>query len=134
MTELMEPGDECIVCGISRPHEHSDLQWDETWGLVANEALACGRPIILADAVGAAPDLAADGSAGQTYPLGDIAALSRALRNVLASPPKQTGISSKSNAYSLEAAAKGVELAVASTLAKSRRTAGAMATRGLPAD
>jgi len=106
----------------------------ETWGLVANEALACGRPIILADAVGAAPDLAADGSAGRIYPLGDIAALSVSLRNVLASPPKQTGISSKSNAYSLEAAAKGVELAVASTLAKSRRTAGAMATRGLPAD
>jgi hypothetical protein len=26
--------DECMVCGLSRPHDHSDLRWDDTWGLV----------------------------------------------------------------------------------------------------
>lgn len=29
----------------------------ETWGLVVNEALTCGRPVIVSDSVGCAPDL-----------------------------------------------------------------------------
>src|SRR5581483_11977533 len=37
----------------------------ETWGLVANEALACGRPIILSDAVGSGPDLVDDDKIGR---------------------------------------------------------------------
>jgi len=31
--------------------------YNETWGLGANEALACGRPVIVSDKVGCAPDL-----------------------------------------------------------------------------
>jgi glycosyltransferase involved in cell wall biosynthesis len=31
--------------------------YNETWGLGANEALACGRPVIVSDKVGGAPDL-----------------------------------------------------------------------------
>ena len=49
----------------------------ETWGLVANEALACGRPVVLSDAVGAAPDLAADETAGRVFPVGDVASAHR---------------------------------------------------------
>ena len=30
---------------------------DETWGLVVNEALACGRPVLISDRVGCGPDL-----------------------------------------------------------------------------
>jgi glycosyltransferase involved in cell wall biosynthesis len=29
----------------------------ETWGLVVNEAMACGRPVLVTDSVGCAPDL-----------------------------------------------------------------------------
>ena len=55
----------------------------ETWGLVANEALACGRPIIVSDAVGCAPDLAADGVVGRTFRLGNCWKLSEAIAGML---------------------------------------------------
>ena len=50
----------------------------ETWGLVANEALACGTPVILSDACGSAADLTVHGLAGRSYPSGDTAALGAA--------------------------------------------------------
>jgi glycosyltransferase involved in cell wall biosynthesis len=80
----------------------------ETWGLVANEALACGRPIVLSDAVGSGPDLAADGSAGRVFSVGDIGALARAIADVLANPPTPAAIAAKSAAFSVEQAAAGI--------------------------
>jgi glycosyltransferase involved in cell wall biosynthesis len=52
---------------------------DEPWGVVVNEALACGTPVIATDAVGAAEDLITDGVNGRIVPVGDTAALARAL-------------------------------------------------------
>ena len=80
----------------------------ETWGLVANEALACGRPIVVSDAVGCAPDLAADGSVGRVYPMGDVAALARALHDVLLHPPICEAISVRSARYSIAVAVEGI--------------------------
>jgi glycosyltransferase involved in cell wall biosynthesis len=85
----------------------------ETWGLVANEALACGVPIIVSDTVGCAPDLAGDGAAGRIFPLGDTSALARAIGEVLHSPPSPEGIAAKSSAYTLGVALEGVERALA---------------------
>jgi glycosyltransferase involved in cell wall biosynthesis len=48
----------------------------ETWGLVVNEAMACGRPAIVSDRVGCAPDLIINGETGYIFPFGDIHALS----------------------------------------------------------
>jgi glycosyltransferase involved in cell wall biosynthesis len=93
---------------------------NETWGLVANEALACGRPVVLADTVGAAPDLAADGRAGRTYPMGNIAALGDALAEILRLPPTHQAITTKSTAYGVPAAADGIERAVAAAVATGR--------------
>ena len=81
----------------------------ETWGLVANEALACGRPIVLSQDVGSAPDLAADGSAGRVFRTGDPDALADALMSVVAQPPSQAAIAERSGAYSLAAAVDGIE-------------------------
>lgn len=100
------------------PSEH------ETWGLVANEALACGRPIVLSDAVGAAPDLAGDGSAGRIFPLGNIDALTRALEDMIVCALTSQAIAEKSQAFGFAAAAGGIELAVA---ASARRHAPAVA-------
>lgn len=38
----------------------------ETWGLAVNEALACGRPVLVSDRVGCAPDVV-DPSCGQVF-------------------------------------------------------------------
>jgi glycosyltransferase involved in cell wall biosynthesis len=55
----------------------------ETWGLVANGALACGRPVVLSDAVESAPDLAADGKSGRVFPVGNVGALADAVAEVV---------------------------------------------------
>jgi len=49
--------------------------YGETWGLVVNEAMACGRPAIVSDRVGCAPDLVIDGLTGAVFPFGDVDAL-----------------------------------------------------------
>lgn len=47
----------------------------ETWGLVVNEAMACGLPAIVSDEVGCGPDLIFNGETGYVFPCGDIQAL-----------------------------------------------------------
>jgi glycosyltransferase involved in cell wall biosynthesis len=84
----------------------------ETWGLVANEALACGRPVIVSDACGCAPDLAADGMAGRTFPLGNVALLAQAIADMMSAPPMAANIAEKASQYSIEAAAAGVRRAL----------------------
>jgi glycosyltransferase involved in cell wall biosynthesis len=51
----------------------------ESWGVIVNEALACGCPVIASDAVGAVGDLLRDGVNGRIFPAGDAAALARVL-------------------------------------------------------
>ncbi|MEJ8816949.1 glycosyltransferase family 4 protein [Lacibacter sp. H407] len=43
----------------------------ETWGLGVNEAMACGRPAIVSDACGCAPELIIDGETGFVFRSGD---------------------------------------------------------------
>lgn len=51
----------------------------ETWGLVVNEAMACGVPAVVSDAVGCADDLIVGSGAGAIFPIGDVPALTTAL-------------------------------------------------------
>ncbi len=60
-----------ILCLISDP--------TETWGLVVNEAFACGRPAIVSEVVGCAPDLVAS-STGWIVPVDNYEALVQVLR------------------------------------------------------
>jgi glycosyltransferase involved in cell wall biosynthesis len=75
---------------------------------VANEALACGCPVVLSDAVGSAPDLAGDGTAGRVFPMGNVGALADAIAQLLDSPPSPGAIAAKSAAFSVERAAEGI--------------------------
>jgi glycosyltransferase involved in cell wall biosynthesis len=85
----------------------------ETWGLVANEALACGRPIIVSDACGCGPDLAVDPAVGRRFPVGDLDVLSRAIAEITEGPPATEAIATVSREYSLRAAASGIATALA---------------------
>ena len=58
----------------------------EPWGLVVNEVMACGRPVVVSTDVGAAVDLVNEGVEGFVYPTGDVHALMICLEKVLASP------------------------------------------------
>ncbi len=51
----------------------------ETWGLVVNEAMACGLPALVSDQVGSAVDLIAPGATGDVFDCGDVDALARLL-------------------------------------------------------
>jgi glycosyltransferase involved in cell wall biosynthesis len=48
----------------------------ETWGMVVNEAMACGRPCLISDQVGCGPDMIVSGETGDIFPVGDIEAMS----------------------------------------------------------
>jgi glycosyltransferase involved in cell wall biosynthesis len=58
----------------------------EPWGLVVNEALCFGLPVIASDKVGATGDLVLPGVNGFIYPAEDVAALTAHLEELLLNP------------------------------------------------
>lgn len=56
---------------------------DEPWGLVINEAMAAGLPILASEEIGAVPDLVHHGQNGFTFPAGDVAALTSCLERLV---------------------------------------------------
>ncbi|MGI9074375.1 MAG: glycosyltransferase family 4 protein [Bryobacteraceae bacterium] len=80
----------CNQSGIAELYGMSDIlvlpSCVEPWGLVVNEAMCVGLPIIASDKVGSAADLIVEGQTGFTYPVGDIDALTEKLEAVLANP------------------------------------------------
>jgi len=91
----------------------------ETWGLVVNEALACGRPVLVSDAVGCAPDMAIDLGGEAVFPVGDTSALAKSMQQVLSNPFDRMLIAKTATAFSVEAACSGIENAV--TMLSTRR-------------
>jgi glycosyltransferase involved in cell wall biosynthesis len=57
----------------------------EPWGLVVNEVMAAGLPVVVSDEVGAAPDLVLERETGIVYRCGDVDALVAALCQLLGS-------------------------------------------------
>ncbi|MBD1207407.1 MAG: glycosyltransferase family 4 protein, partial [Ignavibacteria bacterium] len=90
----------------------------ETWGLVANEALACGVPILVSDQVGCGPDLAKGGGVGRIFPMGDIRALADAIAAGLTFPPSSEAVARVSDLHSIEAACEGIVEALSYALSR----------------
>jgi glycosyltransferase involved in cell wall biosynthesis len=56
----------------------------EPWGLVVNEALSYGCPVVVSDICGCTPELVINGVTGYSFPAGDIAALRESLLRAIA--------------------------------------------------
>ena len=63
-------------------------RWREAWGMVVNEAMNCGVPVIATDAVGAAAGgLVVDDETGLIVPQRDARALASAIARLLKDDP-----------------------------------------------
>ena len=84
----------------------------ETWGLVVNEALASGVPVIVSDHCGCTEDLAAPLGAAHVFPCGDSRALAESLRTVAANPPPAATLRQLSESHSPQRTAENVVAAL----------------------
>jgi glycosyltransferase involved in cell wall biosynthesis len=88
----------------------------EPWGLVMNEVMNAGRPIIVSDRVGAGPDLVRQSENGWIFPAGDVRALANCIRDALTSADLKTmGLASKTivQGWNFEADIAGLKNALA---------------------
>lgn len=95
----------------------------ESWGLVVNEAAACGRPAIVSEEVGCMPDLIDNKYTGFSYRLGDCAQLVDRMvtvRRVCTDNPidVRRALAESSNRYSISRATEGLMSAVRDSSAK----------------
>jgi glycosyltransferase involved in cell wall biosynthesis len=82
----------------------------ETWGLIVNEAMACGTPAIVSRACGCEPDLIDEGETGYSFPLGDTHALADRLKLFTQNKDRDWGsaVRAKISEYSIEKATDGL--------------------------
>lgn len=85
----------------------------EPWGLVVNEALACGCVPVVSSAVGCGPDLVA--GHGELYPTGDVEELARAIERAVRTasrPGRHEAMLAAVAPYDLDRCASGYESAL----------------------
>ncbi len=101
----------------------------EPWGLIVNEAMAAACPVIVSTDVGSAADLVAPtpdflDPVGCVFPVGNVAALTDALRTVFATPetPRHMGLAAQRriSTWSFEEDVLGLRAALAYTTRKIR--------------
>ena len=95
---------DCLVL----PSDHG-----ESWGLVVNEAMACGLPAIVSDLVGCAEDLVHQGVTGDVVPCADPEALAQSLILMAANPERAARMGENArdlilSQYTIVAAAEGI--------------------------
>lgn len=97
----------------------------ETWGLVVNEAFACGIPALVSAACGCAPDLIEEGLTGFSYPVGDVGALADRMLALKRLVEMRCGtvrqaVEDKARCYSIEKATDGLESALQSVMYRNK--------------
>jgi glycosyltransferase involved in cell wall biosynthesis len=96
----------------------------ESWGLAVNEALACGRPVIVSDRVGCAPDVV-DASCGRIFPWNDWGEFGRTVAAMFGDPGKlaemRRAAGARARAFDVGVAATALFAAVDSVLGQTER-------------
>jgi glycosyltransferase involved in cell wall biosynthesis len=108
-TELAE----CYACGdvFVLPSEF------DTWGLVVNEAMLFGMPVIATDMVGSAQDLIEDEVTGFVYPVGSIDRLTYFIKELLLDSVKREAMGLEAERRVSRLSYDACKLGVASALA-----------------
>jgi glycosyltransferase involved in cell wall biosynthesis len=68
---------------------------NEPWGLIVNEVMCAGVPVVVADEVGCVPDLVRDGQNGLLMQAGDVVSLTAALRRLLVGEAERSAMGRK---------------------------------------
>lgn len=86
----------------------------ETWGLAVNEAMTCGRPVVVSDKVGCAPDLVKEGENGFVFEAGNLQALKESIMKLLRMDLKEAGQQSEKliQAWNFQAIVQSIALKV----------------------
>lgn len=86
--------------------------FEETWGLVVNEAMNFGLPVLVSDQVGSGMDLVANGETGYVFPFGEPARLAESLRRVFSDDSHREALGKNARQlvakYSIDAASDGL--------------------------
>lgn len=92
---------------------------NEPWGLIINEVMCAGLPVVVTEEVGAAPDLVLPGENGAVYPAGNVEALTEILRRLVVDQPLRQRMGEKSlsiiSGWSYEQCVSGIRSALEST-------------------
>ena len=94
--------------------------YSDTWGLVVNEAMACGLPVILSRAAGCGPDLVKEGWNGVLIAPQDVSSLASAMARLASQPELSAAMGAHSaqhiSRYSPQEWSRGIVGAVRATL------------------
>jgi glycosyltransferase involved in cell wall biosynthesis len=92
---------------------------DEPWGLVINEAMCAGLPVVATREIGAVADLVVDGWNGLLFETGAVAQLADHIRALAADPIRRDAMGARSRQrisdWNLDRCVSGVRAALAST-------------------
>ncbi len=89
---------------------------NEAWGLIVNEAMCAGLPVVVGDEVGCVADLIVEGKTGFIHKPGNVAALAEALRKLVRDPALRVTIGQNCRArmehWSFAECLQGIKAAV----------------------
>jgi glycosyltransferase involved in cell wall biosynthesis len=112
---------------LSRYYHAADLlvlpSHSETWGLVVNEALHHGVPVVVSDRVGCAPDLVENGQTGEVFASGSAAALTGSIvagLRLCDAPGVRDRCRMRVSGYTIDRAAEGMAEAYWSAVRRDR--------------
>ena len=97
---------------------------NEPWGLIVNEVMAAGMPVVVADEVGCAADLVRSGVNGETFVAGNVDGLAAALQRVLGDRTRLRAMAKASRriiaGWGYDQVGEGLLAAIAATCARRR--------------